>query len=242
MPTKGVVDRQRVAEGLIASARTHAQQVGERLQTHLAVVLDDGETLPDLTRLQLLFARLLEQSLDALVSADEDHLSELDDDLEVRQRRDKATAALRQEILDVRGLVRGVFGADWESQVLGLEGRTAQDPLALQRQAERVVERLRKPGETELPAPRVPDVDLDLSRIPGRIVAKLDDLEEALSGVDREEREAESSQLGKDQAVEDFDELATGIADTLRGWSRLAGLPEIADRIRLTPPTRRAAA
>ena len=39
MPAKGVVDRQRVAEGLIASARTHAQEVGERLQTNLGATV-----------------------------------------------------------------------------------------------------------------------------------------------------------------------------------------------------------
>jgi hypothetical protein len=50
MSSRSVVDRQRVAADLIASARTHAQQVGERLQTHLAEPLPDGETLPDFTR------------------------------------------------------------------------------------------------------------------------------------------------------------------------------------------------
>lgn len=64
MPTQGVVNRHRVGKALIASARTHAQQVGKRLQQNLAAVLEDGETLP-VTHLQLLFARLLERRLEA---------------------------------------------------------------------------------------------------------------------------------------------------------------------------------
>lgn len=70
MPSQGVVNRHRVASDILAAIRTHAQQVGDRLHTTLAEVLDDGETLPDLTQLQLLFARLLETRLDALVAAD----------------------------------------------------------------------------------------------------------------------------------------------------------------------------
>lgn len=38
MPTQGVLDRQRVAEAILATARTHAHPVGERMQTNLAAV------------------------------------------------------------------------------------------------------------------------------------------------------------------------------------------------------------
>jgi len=242
MPSKGVQDRQRVAKALLASARTHARQVGERLQTNLAAVVEDGETLPDLTNLQLLFARLLERNLDALLAADECHLKELDDDPGIRHCRDQAAAELYDQVVAVRRLVRGALGADGETELLGVEGRTASDPLVLQRQAERILRRLREPGATELAASRFSSVELDLKGIPARLEEKIANLRNALSAVTREQREAVTTQLRKDAAFEAFDDVARGVADTLRGWCQLAGLPEFADRIRLTVPSRRRAA
>lgn len=242
MPTQGVVDRQRAGKALIASARTHAQEVGDRLAEQLSAVLEDSETLPDLTHLQSLFARHLERRLDALVEADESHLRELDDDTDIRQRRADAAAQLYDQVVAVRNLVRAALGAEREAELLGSEGRTAQDPLTLQRQAERMVERLREPGATELTASRLPSVELDLRGIPARLETKIGDLRDAISAVVREECEAETSHQRKDRAFEAFDEAARGVADTLRGWCRLAGCPEFADRIRVTLPSRRRAA
>jgi len=45
MPTQGVLDRQRVAEAILAAARIHAHPVGERMQTNLAAAVAAGETL-----------------------------------------------------------------------------------------------------------------------------------------------------------------------------------------------------
>jgi hypothetical protein len=48
MASKSVLDRQRVGRAIVAAARTHAQEVGERLQQILAANLTDGE--PQSTR------------------------------------------------------------------------------------------------------------------------------------------------------------------------------------------------
>jgi hypothetical protein len=241
MPSKGVLDRHRAAKALIASARTHAQQVGERLQTNLAAVVEDGETLPDLTHLQLLVARLLERRLDALVAADESHLEELDDDPDIRRCRDEAATELYDQVVAVRGLVRAALGADGETQVLGLEGPTARDPLTLHRQGERMLRRLREPEATRLTASLLPSAGLDLGGVPVQLEIRLGNLRDAISDVDREVLESSTTQLGKYEAVEAYDEVARGVAELLRGGCRLADFPEFADRIRLTLPSRRRA-
>lgn len=242
MASKSVLDRQRVGKAIIAAARTHAQEVGERLQAILTPVLEDGETLPDLNQLQLLFARLLQRRLDALVAADECHLTELDDDTDIRQCRDQAAAELYDQVVAVRDLMRAAVGPERETEILGLEGRTPQDPLALNRAAERILCRLQQPGATELTASRLPSVDLDLGEIPARLEAKIGDLRDALSAVGREEREADTTQQRKNEASAAYDEVARGVADTLRGWCHLADLPNLAERIRVTRPSRRRAA
>jgi hypothetical protein len=57
MPSKGVVDRQRVARRLIAAARTHAHEVGVRLPSHLAEPPGDGGT-PSATQVPELADRI----------------------------------------------------------------------------------------------------------------------------------------------------------------------------------------
>ena len=67
MPSKGLVDRRRVAEALIAAARTHAHEMGVRLPSHLAEPSPDGGipspplppevTGPELSRFQVELAR-----------------------------------------------------------------------------------------------------------------------------------------------------------------------------------------
>lgn len=57
MPSKGVIDRQRIAKSIVAAARTHAHQVGAQLDELLSPYLFEGETFTP-TTFQLVIARL----------------------------------------------------------------------------------------------------------------------------------------------------------------------------------------
>lgn len=238
MPSKGVLDYRRQGNAIVHVARVHSKEVGERLQALLAEVLEDGETLPDIPQLQLLFARLLEKRLEDLMTAEDALDMERADDHEPRKCRDSACAALRDQVVKLRALVRGVLGADREWEVLGSQGPTAAEPLALQRQTARLLERLGQPGATLL-ATSFEDQTLDLSSLAETLREKLDELDRALATVDLEKREVEVALRRRNKALDTFDDMVRGLADTLRGWFRLAGLPQLARPIRRTsrPPT-----
>lgn len=239
MPSKGVTDRQRVAEALVATTRTHAHRVGERLQTRFAEVLGDRASLLDLTELQLRLAGVVEKRLASLVAVDDARLAELAES-PARRRRDEAVAAVREQIVNLRRVVRGLLGPEREPQLLGLEGPTADNPLRLSQQAETLLETLRE-HRGELPAPRVSGVRLDLGPSAEILQTQLHELSAALRDVERERRQADASKERRHDAIESFDRVVRRVAGLLKALYLEAGLPDLCRRIRLTPPQRRVA-
>lgn len=236
MRSKSVVDRQKVAQALIAAARTHAQSVGDRLLPQLATVIPEGETLPDLVQLQELFVRLLEARLKALVEAEEAHRAELDGTPRLRMRRDEASSVVQQQILALREAVSAVYGSEQMPHVLGFDGPTAQTPLDLQRQAQRIVSRLQEPVTVEPVSEVLSAEQLDLTGAAERLRETAQVLDEAIQEVLRKTRQAETTLGRRDEALEAFDVTVRCVGLTLRSFLSLAGFSELADRLRLTLP------
>lgn len=232
MPSKGVLDRQRVGKAIVAAAHTHAREVGERLNADLAVILTEGETLPDFTTLQLQLGRYLQMRLEALVAADEAHVQELDDDQDPRLRRDEAAELLYQKLIEMRETVNAVFGPERAGKLIGIEGDTPRDPLRLHRHATRILDRLRAPG-AGLPPQRLRGVQLDPVTLAEELQPATDLLAEAIADVDREQRETETTLTLKTEATEAFDRAVRGVGRILKGCDELADFPEFADKIRL---------
>ena len=239
MPSKGVTDRQRVAKALVATARTHAQRVGERLQTQFAEVIGDGASLLDVTELQLRLAGGVENRRASLVAVDEARRGELADP-PARRRRDEAVAAVREQIVNLRRVVRGLLGPEREPELLGLRGRTADSPLRLSQQAETLLETLRE-HRGEVPAPRVSGVRLDFGSAAEILQTQLHELSAALRDVEMERRQADASKERRHDAIEAFDRVVRRVAGLLKALYLEAGLPDLCRQIRLTHPQRRVA-
>lgn len=238
MPTKGVTDRQRVAKSLAATARAHAEQVDQRLRETLTPALREGETLPDFLAFQLLLARYLEQRTQEIIAADELHLVEQHDDLEPRRRRDQAATDLHDTLVRIREALGATFGREHIRELAGLERGTAQEPVVLVRQATRVLERLRQPLLTS-PTMQLEGLQIDLDVLADQLQPALDTLIRALQDVDIEQRQTETTLREKDLSLDVFDAAVGGIGRILIGCDVLAGLPEFAEKIRLTVPFRR---
>lgn len=168
MPTKGVVDRQRIVRDIVATARAHAREVAERLQQVLAIALEEGEVLPDFEGLQLLLARYLEIRTAALVVADDAHFQETADDVDPRLRRDEAAANLYRTIIGIRDAVHAAFGSERAKELMGYEGETPADPLTLQRVASAALAKLREAPPDVLPL-RLDGIQLDLGSLAAQL-------------------------------------------------------------------------
>lgn len=238
MPTKGLINRERIGNRIIQATRTHALEVGERLNESLRFTVEEGETFADFIDLQAQLARLLESRLDELVAAEALHLGEVDDDGEPRVLRRQASDALYRKLVELREFLRGVYGIERANALVGISGETPADPVTLHRQAVSALERLREPGP-ELPPQRFGSVQYDRNQLADELQPFVDELGAILRDIDREVRERETSKRLRDEALASFDSAARAVARIQTGLDELAGFPGYADRIRLTLPNRR---
>lgn len=238
MASQGVLDRQRIAGRIVAAVRTHAQDVGARMQEVFAPAVAEGEPAPDFVVFQEQLARYLEMRIDQMVEAEEVHFSELADDLAPRRRRDEAAQACRDSLLALRNALSGAFGADFGDSLLGVEGRTPDDPLALHRLGRRALERLNEES-LEIPPRRLDGFPVDLGALASQLEPVLDELGEALREVNEEDRRREATIRERDLALDAFDTAVGSVGRIAIAFDNLAGFPEFAGRIRFTLPVRR---
>lgn len=81
----------------------------------------------------------------------------------------------------------------------------------------------------------------DLDHAAKTLQPKVDDLGRALSDVRRERLELQSTRSQLQESFQAFDRAVRGLGWALKGWFFLTGFPELANRTRLTPPTKHAA-
>ena len=238
MATQGVLDRHRIAKKIVAAIRTHAQDVGPRLQEVFAPAVAEGEPAPDFVVFQEQLARYLEMRIDRMVEAENVHFDELDDDLGPRRRRDEAAQVCRDKLLALRNALTGAFGAGFGDRLLGVEGRTPQDPLDLFHHGRHALERLTEES-LEIPPRRLDGFPVDLGSLATELEPALDQLGDALREVDEEDRQREATIRARDLALDAFDTAVSSIGRIAVAFDNLAGFPEFAGRIRFTLPGRR---
>jgi len=238
MASKGVLDRQRIARSIVATGRTHAEEVGEKLQEILSSTGREGAQAPDMVELQLLLADHLETRIQEGIAADEAHLRELRDDDLPRRLRDEAASGLYSALTGIREAIVSGFGQENVKALLGYDGVTPTDPLRLHRLAGRALDLLRAP-DAAIPPPRFGGVAIDLAALADELQPALEGLSEALVQVDNELRETESTLRLKDTTLNDLDAAIGGVGRILIGCDELAGFPEYGEKIRLTLPFRR---
>jgi hypothetical protein len=237
MPTKALINRERIGNKILQSSRTHAREVGERLNESLQFTVEEGETFADFVDLQHQLGRLLRLRLDELVAAEDAHFGEIDDDQEPRLLRQQAADALYTKLVELRELLRGFYGLERASSLVGISGETPDDPLTLHRQAASVLERLREPGP-ELPPQRFGSAEVDRNALADELQPFVDELGRILGDIERDVREREVTKGLRDRALAAFDSTARSVARIQRGLDELAGFPEYAARIRRSLPSR----
>lgn len=229
MPSKQVLDRQKLARAVLAAASTHSDVIVRELGTLLQAQLGRGESLPDVAFLLTLLSRSLASATETLVAADVAHETELRDDAEPRAARDELVDQLRSELIDLRTTVLGLYGTPG-LVALALVGETPRDAVALSRFAWAVVQACSAPAA--LPSPKVRGAKLDLNEIAALLSPLCKQLDAQLTTVAREEREAQVTLATKNAAQERFDQTYGAVASLLSALLVAAGQPELASRVR----------
>jgi hypothetical protein len=232
--SKMVTRRQVEAAVVIQAAVTHGDVVAARLEQTLAPGLGSeapgsGSSTADLIQR---LGRTLQASIEALVEADHAHEIKKAGGRRVRREAKEAAAMLYRELVDLRRVVDAVGGRVALVKV-GLEGITTREPLALCRVGDAVHTRL--PGlASELAGRR--GLTFDATAYVGPGAAATSRLEVAREEWVREQRERDITLMHKLRAMSAFDTCYLSVARALEALFRLAGMDELADRVR---PTRR---
>ncbi|UJR80764.1 hypothetical protein [Sandaracinus amylolyticus] len=236
MSSKQVADRDKSARAVVAAITQHRDAVEAALTATLSPYLERGERMPDVGLLLTLIGRRLSALAGDLTTADRAHERELADDPAPRQRRDEAVAAVRRIVVALRGTVESNHG-DAGLQALGLWDPPPADPSRLRLYGEALVESLLG-DDVVLPAPESDAIAFDRAKLARRLRAPLDALADALADVTREEKEADTTQLTKNAAMNAHDHAFPRLAGLLAALARAVGLDDLAARMR--PSGRRA--
>jgi hypothetical protein len=145
----------------------------------------------------------------------------LADDDPARKARDDATTQVRQECIDLREILIGMFGAAMAARAL--PEAVPRDPVMVAQYAKTIENNL---AQITLPASRIPGASLDKAATITRIGMLRQTLDDALQLVAREVREAQATQTAKDTAMDAFDRSSSMGADVTSALLRLGGMPE----------------
>jgi len=230
MASKQVTDREKSTRAVVAAADTHAADIASAFERELGPHLHKGETLPDVALLARLVGRRVHADTATLLAADRAHEQELSDDDGPREDRDAAAAKVRGLLVDVRAAVEATYGAKGLT-LLGLGQAVPVDPSVLANTAATIVTALRD-GSIKLPKPKRAGLKLDRSAFADEIDAELPALQKALAIVAKEEREKEVTQRAKNGAMERNDTTFSRGAGWLAASCLLAGLDDIAGKVR----------
>lgn len=230
MPSKLVTDREKSARAVAAAAETHAAAIATGMKDALTAHLRQGESMPDGALLARLIGRKILADNAALSTADHAHEKELADDEGPREDRDAAAAKTRSLLVDLRAAVEAAYEARGLS-LLGLSDAVPVDPSVLATTAGNVLKAL-EDADLKLPKPRRAGLKLDRKAFAEELGAELPALQKALQKVAKEDREKEATQRAKNEAMAKNDVTFANGAGWLAASCQLAGLADIAAKVR----------
>ena len=234
MPAKvqvTVTDQQKQCEFTKSFFDTYREPLKKNLDEMFRPDVPEGQEMPDVLATVDFVLRCQDRSLQTMLAAEQAHLDEVANDAAVREARQEAASELRTAMFDMREFSRRVYGRA-ETQKLGFEDRLAQDPVALARQGKRILGNLRDP-ELELPASRYEELPVTAEFMASMLEPGFKKLVELNGAITRERTGLRGSVVVKNQAVAEHKVSYRLTVHLLQGLYRLAGLPDLAERLEL---------
>ncbi|MEM7584357.1 MAG: hypothetical protein AAF560_13290 [Acidobacteriota bacterium] len=228
--SKETSDREKACRFVLAALFQQSQELSQTLQALYQPFLEEGDPVPDFFGTLTALGRGIKKAILDVIRADTvlfNANAALDAARKVRSDR---TADLSRLIIGLRQACNALF-QDLSVQKLGFDQRTAQDPVPLLIQAERIVERLRDGSASEVEHVFEGD-DFDPTRYADQIEQKAAELREALDAFAEARRHSEKVMLEKRTLTGEYDTLFLHGARTFESYCRLVGKEDLANRVR----------
>ncbi len=226
-----LIDRHKSLTEVVSTGRRFARSTARALKKLVTPVQEEGRPLPDFAYAKRLLAAALERRWDRL-AADDEALN----DAEMHRhalidQRDGEVQVLRREVVDLRLVLRGRFGAEPAKNFSGLRGETSYDPVVLQRQADRAVTRLRDLSRP-LPAARLRTSGAMRLRWAAPVADGAEALRATVTRVIGSFKRVDFVRLERQRALADFNDSFVTVAGWFEAVYRLVGRHDLADRVR----------
>ena len=233
-PSKSLMQRLASSRVVLWALATHGPRLAEIFNGPLGRMLPKGLNEffeQHVAQLQ----EVLTTARDVVVASDRALRDQKSLTTSYRKARDAAFSELSPYVAGVRDTFKGACGPGVVEE-LGFALRSPEQPAELHEQADHLVTRLSVP-DLEIPAIRFRGVNLDPPSVVEEMRPLVERLGLTLQDVARGERESEAMKIAKDEALDAYDRTFLWVARSAESLFKLAGLPEIAQRVR--PSSRR---
>ncbi|MCP3961565.1 MAG: hypothetical protein GY719_27300 [bacterium] len=217
-----------------AAIDTHGGQAADVLNPDTGTAVE-GEPALDYRPIFTDLGNRLETAKEEMLTANATHLGQLARVAELKARRSGVRDELFAAFTPARSTLEHLYGRDNGFTTTGVAGSTLPDPRGLVKQVRDAVDFFQDP-KVEL-TPAVEEVRVDLPMLAVRLSLGADQLELAIGDHAGAEKTAEATRATKNTAIKTYDREFIYVARTTEGLFDLAGMHELAQRVR--PSTRR---
>ena len=229
LPLKSVTDRIQSCRTVLWAIDTHGDRLIDNLGESFDLLLEEHQVTPFETQLAL-FKKKLILSRDHLITCDRAYRDQRAQETLFRARRDDQVKVVNADVVGLHRVFTGNY-SDAKLAGFGFARRVPQQPGELLEQASHLATRLCDP-DLDLSGARFDALKFEAAELAQKLVQEVGPLERRIDELAREERQTEASKLAKDDALEAYNQLFLNFARTVESLFRLAGLEEVARRIR----------
>ncbi len=220
-------------EFLVSSIRTHQPNASPRLaEVYATTGGGAGVPAPDWDLLQESHAALLEASAAEVRRTDQVYRVKKVKLSDLRRARRVLVKTLKQEHRDVRNSFTGTYGKE-SLALVGLDAPPERRFVAFREQQLETLERMRDPElAAMLPAPRAGQAALDLPALAEALEAEIGQLEASSAAIKGMGKQVDESMVVQKETLKQHRRHYVNVARVMEGYYRMAGLDDLADRIR----------
>ncbi len=223
---------------LVVSARTQKPTVNDRLAKADPEIFGAGSgeapSAPDWDYFQEWGIAALEQSSKEVRQTDRDLRKSRVRLKKARRDRNRAAKIIFAGHRSLRTSFKGTHGPE-SLALVGLEEEPAAALQAAREQMSEAVGRMRDPQLAgELPPPLAGQRPIDLESVADARAAELDDFDARMDEIDELRKQTDEALVVRNEALARGRRVYANVGRLLEGVYRLAGLDELADRIRVT--------